>query len=85
MKSLALLAVIFGSTVAMAQQQKAPIQMIDEPIVEYVSWCEDNKVVYENEKGEILVQADCNQYQSKCTMIQKSRFHLTQYFAYCAK
>lgn len=85
MKAIILVLAVFASTAALAQQ-KAPIQQIDdEPQIQYISWCEDNKVVFENEKQQLIVQADCNQYQMTCTLMSKSRLHLTQFFAYCAK
>ena len=33
----------------------------EEPEVQYLSWCQDNNVVSENDKGEIVVKAVCGE------------------------
>lgn len=41
--------------------------------VDYISWCEDNKVMATNKAGDVIVRADCTEHGRACKATQSYR------------
>lgn len=44
----------------------AALAPYEEVPVDYISWCEDNKVMQTNQNGDVIVRADCTELRRTC-------------------
>jgi hypothetical protein len=53
--------------------------------VEFLSWCQGEKVMQYNEKGEVVLRFDCAEYAQSCKTYQYTRWYRTTFVAACEK
>lgn len=52
-------------------------------LVEYISWCDDNKVVSANQAGQFYLIANCEAQGQTCKTIQRQTTSGTYYYGAC--
>lgn len=53
--------------------------------IEFISWCEQEKVMHYNDKGDVEVRFDCAEYGQSCKTYSFTRWYRTTYVAACEK
>lgn len=85
MKSTILaIALVLGSASAMAQDKVVSMTYDNYP-VEFLSWCDGNKVVAQNPEGKLYVRANCEEAGLVCKVYDAYRFGSVFYSANCEK
>lgn len=79
---LILLSFNCSATLAFAQSEGFDILPKDYR-VEYLSWCDQNKVVTMNSAGQYEVIADCLSQDQTCKTIERQTTHGTYYYGAC--
>ncbi|MFP5520595.1 MAG: hypothetical protein ACLGGX_11875 [Bdellovibrionia bacterium] len=83
MKKMIVAVLVLASSVA-AQANDYSLNMADE-VVDYLSWCDQNKVVSMDDKGQMQVKADCSDEGLSCKTIQRRTVNGTYYYGACVK
>ena len=84
MKSVILaIALVLSSTAAMAQNRVVFGGMKDDLRLEFLSWCEGNKVMAENEEGKNYVRTNCEDQGQVCKVYDAYKFGTVLYSAAC--
>lgn len=85
MKSMiAAVALVLCAAPAMAQDQVVSYINDNYP-VDFLSWCDGNKVVAQNPEGKIYVRANCEEAGLVCKVYDAYRFGGVTYTANCEK
>lgn len=53
--------------------------------IEFLSWCEGDKVMQYNDKGEVVLRFDCAETQQSCRTYQMTRWYTTTVVAACVE
>lgn len=74
MKSL-LLGLVLVSLTSMAQAARTSSESNseDNDQVDYLSWCEKNNVMMQNQDGQVYVRANCSEQGLKCKALESFR------------
>lgn len=79
---LTLMSLTLSWSVAHAQIEYFDILPSDY-LVEYISWCEDNKVVSVSQTGQFYMIANCAAQGQACKTIQRQTTNGTYYYGAC--
>ncbi len=83
MKAL-LAALLLVSSSAMAQNDVSYSRSSDELQIDFISWCEENNVMGQDQQGNNYVRANCSEQGLTCKTYSSYRHHRTIYTAACA-
>lgn len=57
----------------------------DQPVVDYISWCDGNSVVGQDQKGDLYIRANCDEAGLQCKTSQVYRNQGSVVYASCVK
>lgn len=80
MKSI-LIALVMASSPAFAQNQMMSAH--DEPVVDYISWCDGNKVMGQDTAGNMYVRRVCEETHEECRTTSRYSMHRVIVTATC--